>query len=118
MLRNLHRIPHILSICLAAFLIYGEASPTHEASAPICRELKAAGSLTAPSLLSWITPENGEEKEKPDKWCATVGPALFRAPDRPRPQNNGRIFVVGWNLHVGNANIEALINDLKSPVVV
>jgi endonuclease/exonuclease/phosphatase family metal-dependent hydrolase len=50
------------------------------------------------------------------QWRETVGPALVIAPAvEPSSSNSdGRLIVVNWNMHVGNGNIEALIDELSS----
>ncbi|PYS34598.1 MAG: hypothetical protein DMG14_29090, partial [Acidobacteria bacterium] len=64
--------------------------------------------------MSWITALTNSDKTKLDQWCATVGPALFRAPAQLGLPRNGRILVVDWNVHLGNGKIEALIDELKT----
>jgi endonuclease/exonuclease/phosphatase family metal-dependent hydrolase len=68
--------------------------------------------LAAGRTLSWYT--TTADRRKLDEWCQTVGPALFRAAGNPVEPTNGRILIVNWNVHVGNGNIEALIEDLKT----
>lgn len=63
--------------------------------------------------LSWVTPATEDDRAKLDKWCDTVGPALFRSPVGSAQVRKGRVIVVDWNVHLGNGNIAALIDELK-----
>jgi endonuclease/exonuclease/phosphatase family metal-dependent hydrolase len=49
------------------------------------------------------------------QWRETVGPVLAIAPPAVSTSNDpdGRLIVVNWNMHVGNGNIEALVDDLS-----
>jgi len=109
MLKSAFRVPYIFSICLAALLlalVHPEASPAKHSSAMTCRQLKSNDLED----LSWTIA--GRQTEL-NEWCATVGPALYRAPSGAGVSRNGRILVVDWNVHLGNGKLEALINDLK-----
>src|SRR5438093_443243 len=117
MLRNAARTPHILGICLASLfflLVHSAASPADQTARPTCRQLKSTSPFAASNAISWITAPTNSDKTKLDQWCATVGPALFRAPAQLGLPRNGRILVVDWNVHLGNGKIEALIDELKT----
>lgn len=104
----------VLLVSVFLLLAYGEALPSDSISAPSCRNLKFTSQPEPGIALSWITPMTSKDKRKLDLWCGTVGPALFRAAQKPGPSRNGRIIVVDWNVHVGNGNVVALIDELTA----
>jgi endonuclease/exonuclease/phosphatase family metal-dependent hydrolase len=117
MLRRTARIPIFLSISVAFLLMmlaYTDASPADGMATPTCRQLKSAVRSQNTPDLSWIIPTADSDKAKLDRWCENVGPALFRAPTQMRAPMDGRILLVNWNIHVGNGDIEALIQELRA----
>jgi len=112
-------IPLVLTLCLAALLLPAvrhEASADHPAQVS-CRQLKSIGLPTAPAGLSWTTATSANDKTKLDQWCESVGPAIFRGPEATQnrgTEKRGRVLVVNWNVHVGNGNLAALIEQLKA----
>jgi endonuclease/exonuclease/phosphatase family metal-dependent hydrolase len=110
------RTPHILCTCLTFLflLVHSVASPADETARPTCRQLKSISPSPASNAVSWITATTDTDRIKLDQWCETVGPALFQAPAQGGPRRNGRILVIDWNVHLGNGNIEALIDQLRA----
>src|SRR5215471_19593049 len=103
-----------LFVSLILLLAHGEASSNDPISAPSCRNLKFTSQPESAIALSWITPMTSKDKKKLDLWCQTVGPALLRPAQKPGPIRKGRIIVVDWNVHVGNGNVVALIDELTA----
>jgi endonuclease/exonuclease/phosphatase family metal-dependent hydrolase len=64
---------------------------------------------------TWWSPDDRRARSSLDRWCETVGPVVFHPV--PRAQVTGpidRLAIVTWNLHVGAADVEALLARLKS----
>ena len=93
----------VLLISVVFLLARGEASHTDSAGSVSCRNS---------DVISWITPASPSDKAKLDRWCETVGPALVRQPKSPLPERLGRVLVVNWNVHLGNGQIQTLIQQL------
>jgi endonuclease/exonuclease/phosphatase family metal-dependent hydrolase len=67
--------------------------------------------------LQWFAPDDPRERTRLDSWCAGVGgPALHPAPTSNAPDAIGMedMTFVSWNVHVGNGDIRAFVNDLKN----
>src|SRR5262245_37558410 len=96
--------PFLWAASLAALLLIlvvyaAHASP--QDNAPLtCRVSKIEGPVAASSVVEWVTTTTAGGQTQLDRWCRTVGPAFFRAPQRPRPDSDGRILVIDWNMHV------------------
>ena len=72
-----------------------------------CRAASAA-------RVQWVGPVEPAEQARLDSWCAAVGPVLLHdrlAPVRARLDD---VLFVSWNVHVGAAEIERFVADLRS----
>src|SRR5262245_21078076 len=51
-----------------------------------------------------------------DSFRQTVGPAVMISPAKPAPlqESAGRLIVVSWNVHVGNGDVEAVIDSISN----
>src|ERR1700752_2164593 len=61
------------------------------------------------SGVTWLRWE--DEQETLDRWCQSVGPPVFA----PAPVSTGdisRLLVLSWNVHVGGADTEELIERM------
>jgi endonuclease/exonuclease/phosphatase family metal-dependent hydrolase len=115
MVRKAPRTPIILTVlgCLVwALFLYAEPNPAADASHPSCRLLKTIGQNTEVIPVAWTSPSTVADKAKLDRWCETVGPALYHAGARSPRNGDGSILVVDWNINVGNGDIPALIAQL------
>jgi endonuclease/exonuclease/phosphatase family metal-dependent hydrolase len=94
------------------------------ATAVGCAHIKApvmapvlAGSCRS-ETLRWFAPSDDDHRHRLDSWCAGVGPAVLEA---PASQDSGGVPVeledvtfVSWNVHVGNGDIAAFVEDLRA----
>jgi endonuclease/exonuclease/phosphatase family metal-dependent hydrolase len=65
--------------------------------------------------VEWLTPDDRQSRLRLDSWCTGVGPAVIRAlPRDTEPTPADRIVFVSWNVHVGNGNVPALVQDLRA----
>jgi endonuclease/exonuclease/phosphatase family metal-dependent hydrolase len=67
-------------------------------------------------LARWYAPEDAAERARLDAWCAGVGPVvMFNGAGPPAdgvPLSD--IAFASWNVHVGNGDLRAFIEDLRS----
>jgi endonuclease/exonuclease/phosphatase family metal-dependent hydrolase len=67
-------------------------------------------------LARWYAPEDAAEQARLDSWCAGVGQVgIFKgvAPEAA-PVPLSEIAFVSWNVHVGNGNVNAFVEDLRA----
>ena len=83
---------------------------------PVCRTLPAG----APLPVAWYQPEAAANAATLDTWCATTGsPVVALRPDHfveadAVPEPLDELVVVSWNVHVGGANLPAMIASLRT----
>ena len=70
------------------------------------------------AVVQWSAPADGRDRTRLDSWCAGVGPVLLRQQtgnqaDRDVPDLDELTFV-SWNVHVGVADLDALVRDIQS----
>jgi endonuclease/exonuclease/phosphatase family metal-dependent hydrolase len=67
-------------------------------------------------LARWYAPDDAAERARLDAWCAGVGPVgMFNGAgpaDAAVPLSD--IAFVSWNVHVGNGDLRAFVEDLRS----
>jgi len=76
---------------------------------------QATGSCRS-DVARWYAPESTAARARLDSWCAGVGPVTLAqgtAAVAERISLSDLTFV-SWNLHVGNGNLRALVEDLRS----
>jgi endonuclease/exonuclease/phosphatase family metal-dependent hydrolase len=68
--------------------------------------------------LRWISPADSLERRRLDAWCAGVGPAVILSSgtllDSSRLVSLSDVTFVSWNVHVGNGDVRALVDDLRA----
>ena len=65
--------------------------------------------------VRWISPDDPQERARLDAWCKSVGDAVIRpAPAGPQSPALADLVFVSWNVHVGNGDIWAFVNDLRA----
>jgi len=81
----------------------------------------AAVSSCRSAGVQWVTPADLQNRPRLDSWCAGVGPVetmvarLDTSADFLRDDIvSDDIVFVSWNVHVGNGDIPALIDDLRA----
>ena len=83
---------------------------------PACRTLPAGATLPVP----WYQPEAAANAATLDAWCATTGPPVVALhPDHlvaadAAPEPFDELVVVSWNVHVGGADLPAMIASLRT----
>jgi len=68
-------------------------------------------------VVLWSRPAAQRDKEHLRSWCAGVGPLLFRTPVSGDLRDTAPIddlLVVSWNVHVGTADIDRFVTDLRA----
>jgi endonuclease/exonuclease/phosphatase family metal-dependent hydrolase len=106
----------------------------HLPDAPVaaCRQVIApdraaytTGEPTAqePVDIQWELPPDQADHSVLNRWCATVGPAVFAINAIPPPASSenriaaspeNRIAVLSWNIHVGGGNLPEAVAALQS----
>ena len=76
-----------------------------------CRRTVADGSLVAPRV-SWLVNADASRRSVLDRWCATVGPAVF-ANASSAPPDDDSFAIITWNVHVGGGSLRALVTALQ-----
>ncbi len=64
--------------------------------------------------MRWVGPDEPGEKARLDAWCAAAGPVLFRDELEPVLPRLDEVLFVSWNMHVGAADIERFVRDVRS----
>jgi hypothetical protein len=85
--------------------------PLPAASVAACRATPAETAVT------WIAPDDPGNRARLDSYCAAVGPVLFESPAASQPAVRADlrdVAFVSWNLHVGAADVERFVADLRS----
>lgn len=80
-----------------------------------CRHTEVVGGALLPERVKWTKAREEGDHAVLDRWCETVGPAVFRA--RPAVEDSlpiDSIAIVSWNTHVGGGDIERFVRDLRS----
>jgi endonuclease/exonuclease/phosphatase family metal-dependent hydrolase len=74
-----------------------------------------AGSCRTPSV-QWLGPDDSSDRKRLDAWCAGVGPVIVAAGAMAASREIALrdITFVSWNVHVGNGDIAAFVNDLRA----
>ena len=85
-------------------------APDVIASGP-CRQVQPPSALPP----TWWSPADRRARSSLHRWCETVGPVVFHpVPGAHIAGPIDRLAIVTWNLHVGAADVEALLARLKS----
>src|SRR5687767_15668699 len=105
---------------LGALLVAGCSSAVHSTradridarsvAAPTCRSEPEGRS----PRVRWVGPDEPGEKARLDSWCAAVGPALIHDKAAPIEPRLDEILFASWNLHVGAADVERFVRDVRS----
>jgi endonuclease/exonuclease/phosphatase family metal-dependent hydrolase len=66
--------------------------------------------------VAWTLRQAPRERRALDRRCDTVGPIVLRAADRS-VVDDSPIAVIGWNIHVGGGDVDALVRQLESGVL-
>jgi endonuclease/exonuclease/phosphatase family metal-dependent hydrolase len=71
---------------------------------------------TVTSSIEWIRPSNAAERKAHALWRKGVGPPLtLETPDSGQDAKRlDSLLIVSWNTHVGGADLNAFIGDLRS----
>jgi endonuclease/exonuclease/phosphatase family metal-dependent hydrolase len=66
--------------------------------------------------ITWVLPVAERDRTRLNQWCGAVGPAIV-LPSPFTPSNPAdRLAVVVWNVRVGDADVNRLIDELKRGV--
>ena len=93
-----------LGIVLACL---GSARPPLAADEPTCGAL-------AETLVHWLRLSSLDERVALDRWCAGVGPSVVTEARDGADALPASFAVVSWNTHVGAADLDAFIADLRA----
>ena len=85
-------------------------------SAVTDRRLAAAGACAArdSESLRWVPVWTTGERDAIDRWCAGVGPPALASAAARADALDGTFAVVSWNTHVGAADVETFVADLRA----
>jgi endonuclease/exonuclease/phosphatase family metal-dependent hydrolase len=62
--------------------------------------------------VSWLVNADETRRLVLDRWCATVGPAVFTNASAA-PRDDDSFAIVTWNVHVGGGSLRALVSALQ-----
>ncbi|MGH7466591.1 MAG: endonuclease/exonuclease/phosphatase family protein [Longimicrobiales bacterium] len=82
-----------------------------------CRRTTLVNAPLLPERVAWTETTDTAEQRVLDLWCETVGPAVvIHAPASAYPGDVlvDSIAIVSWNTHVGGADIERFVRDLRA----
>ncbi len=105
------RIDSISATVFVVLLIFSFASRVDSGSRP-----QSLNNGTAASSIEWIRPSDAAEREAHSSWRKGVGPPLvLGTPDTGQnAKRQDSLVVVSWNTHVGGADLNSFIQDLRS----
>lgn len=69
--------------------------------------------VTEPGVR-WLRVSSLRERAALDRWCAGVGPSVSADPPRAAEALPGSFAVVSWNTHVGAADLDVFVADLRA----
>jgi hypothetical protein len=65
--------------------------------------------------VRWFAPEDVRHRARLDAWCAGVGAPVIQSPEASRGSVSlSDVTFVSWNVHVGNGDVRALVDDLRA----
>jgi endonuclease/exonuclease/phosphatase family metal-dependent hydrolase len=85
-----------------------------------CRSPIAADGTAATPAIRWQMPGQLRDLGVLNAWCGTTGPpvvvpnAVLPAAVSPTSAGDAELVVVSWNLHVGSADLAALVSQLRA----
>jgi endonuclease/exonuclease/phosphatase family metal-dependent hydrolase len=98
-------VPILLVVSLLASCVHSRTPLMLPAAVSSCR---SAG-------VEWVTPDDAQDRPRLDSWCAGVGPASTSVvPPGAAATISDDIVFVSWNVHVGNGDVPALVDDLRA----
>ncbi|MGH7459541.1 MAG: endonuclease/exonuclease/phosphatase family protein [Longimicrobiales bacterium] len=82
-----------------------------------CRRTLSIEPELLPPSVEWVTARDTSDQRLLDLWCETVGPSVVHRHGAER--DTGRVAIdsialVSWNTHVGGADIERFVRDLRA----
>ena len=100
-----------MAVCLAAALSACVHVPpmVAEGVSSSCRQ-------TVPdpaTAMRWVLPAAERDRTRLNQWCDAVGPAIVLPSPSTPPGPVDRLAVVVWNVRVGEADVNRLIEELK-----
>jgi endonuclease/exonuclease/phosphatase family metal-dependent hydrolase len=66
------------------------------------------------AFVRWVDAAKPDERAALDRWCAAVGAPIRIAGAMGDQPLNGRFVVVSWNTHVGAADVDGFVADLRA----
>ena len=67
--------------------------------------------------IRWFAPEDVRHRARLDAWCAGVGDPIIQSLDASSTRlavSLSDVTFVSWNVHVGNGDVRALVDDLRA----
>jgi endonuclease/exonuclease/phosphatase family metal-dependent hydrolase len=69
----------------------------------------------AAAPVTWWSPPDAGQRERLQRWCETVGPAVLHpAPAEHHASPLDRLVIVSWNLNVGGGDVDRLVEQLRA----
>lgn len=81
---------------------------------PPCRFEVAPTSGPPDAPLGWTVPDRQRDLDALDGWCRATGPAVVDATPVLAPAGSRDLTLVSWNLHAGEADLEAFVGRLRA----
>jgi endonuclease/exonuclease/phosphatase family metal-dependent hydrolase len=106
------------AVALSAGCAGGRPAGEHEhvshAPATACAAAPVDGSgATVARTVAWLDHSSPDDRIELDHWCLGVGvPVVVSAAGRPAQLDS--VAVIAWNIHVGRADVDAFVADLRS----
>jgi endonuclease/exonuclease/phosphatase family metal-dependent hydrolase len=95
---------------LAALVLAASLGEAREARCT-CREADPGDGA---ARVRWVQAGASEDAAELDRWCAAVGGPLLVGPETAPASFVEGLAVVVWNIHVGSAEIERLVAELRA----
>jgi hypothetical protein len=70
--------------------------------------------------VRWFAPDNVQHRTRLDAWCAGVGSPIIQSSGASSSGGSvslSDVTFVSWNVHVGNGDVRALVDDLHAGVL-
>lgn len=82
-----------------------------------CDDVVNAEGVPIGRRVEWERPVAKGDARRLERWCEAVGPMVFASPApgsaSPGARRDATLAVVGWNVHVGHADLVSFVGDLR-----
>jgi endonuclease/exonuclease/phosphatase family metal-dependent hydrolase len=121
-LRRARRVPAAGNIAFASLVFASVALAAACARIPASADTASVDTLPCRQVtprsavpVTWWSPTDRDQRERLQRWCETVGPAVVHPlPTEHRARALDRLVIVSWNINVGGGDVDRLAARLRA----